>query len=177
MTSRRRFFMGGSMALASAITLSRLRPLLASSDSLPSDLLISARKRNRFSVPTEEQFAKADTSTRNSGSLQDLRSDSDVDSAPDFAQNFVIGVDDRLISAVPIVDRNRKNQGSVHVSVLDRVSNQEVESIGWIIRPQGKNYRAIVKKDRKRFMDITIDPNGNIIKGYIEDGRQRQDLS
>jgi hypothetical protein len=164
MINRRRFFIGGSMALASAITLSRLRPLLASSDRLPADLLISARKRNRFSVPTDDQFMKADVSTRNSGSLQDLRADFDVDSAPDFAQNFIIGVDDKLISAVPIVDRNRKNQGSVHVSVLDRVSHQEVESIGWVIRPQGQNYRAIVKKDRKRFMDILLTPMATLLK-------------
>ncbi len=56
-------------------------------------------------------------------------------------------------------------------------SNQEVGSLGWNIKQQGNNYRIIAKKDKKRFADLTIDPNGTIVKGFMDDGQQRRDLA
>ncbi len=113
----RRFFIGGSVALAGSIALSTLKPLVASSTIEPS--LFGANQRSRFFIPTTAQFTKAESEIRSSASLNDLRSDFEAGAQPDFEQTFTIGVEDKLISIVPIIGGGKKNQNSVHASIFD----------------------------------------------------------
>jgi hypothetical protein len=173
--SRRRFLVGASTVLVGTLTLSNLKPLLArNSRSLKAEI---AKKRNKFWVPTTDQFRQAENKERNSESLQDLSADFEIGSNPDFEKSFTIGVEDRLLVLTPITNGDQVT-GSVHTAILNADSLEEIESLGWTIRAQGENYRAIVKKNKQRLLDITVDSNGNIVKGFmLEPGNRRKDLA
>jgi hypothetical protein len=127
--------------------------------------------------PSVEQFKKGDEEIRKStNSLNDLKADLEIGDSPAFDDTLIIGFEDKLLIATPIM-RGGKKIYSVNVSILDANSFQEIDSIGLAMRPQGKSYRVLGRRSKKRVLDIVIDENGIITKGFVDDGTQKKDLA
>jgi hypothetical protein len=137
--------------------------------------------RGRFSLPSDKQLREVGAKGRANKlrGLQEVSSDPDSEagSSYNFDDSLVIGFEDKLAVVTPISNKGGKMIGGFSVSVLNKDTYDEVDTIRCVVRENGKNYRMIVTKAKERILDVFVSEDGSILKGFSLSNGAKIDLS